>query len=229
MRRTTAGDGNAAPCHGAEARKGRRASAALNGAALVLVAACCIEQGAAETFRGGPAPATATAMLEARGTTGASAARALGRGGVTGLPLPRFASIRSSPVNVRKGPGTDYPLALVYQRAGLPIEIVQEFEGWRQVRDWDGATGWVLGALLSGRRTAIVEPWPERRHAGRGGLVPLLEGRSLAAGVVAQLEPGAVAGVKSCDGRWCDVAVASYRGYVEQRRLWGVYPGERVR
>src|SRR5437868_15043292 len=79
--------------------------------------------------------------------------------GATGLPVPRFLSLKSDRVNMRKGPGTDYPTAWVYRRAGLPLEVIKEFEGWRQVRDADGATGWVLQTFLSGRRTALVLPW----------------------------------------------------------------------
>ena len=79
--------------------------------------------------------------------------------GASGLPVPRFVSLKSDRVNMRKGPGTDYPTAWVYRRAGLPLEVIKEFEGWRQVRDADGASGWVLQTFLSGRRTALVLPW----------------------------------------------------------------------
>ena len=79
--------------------------------------------------------------------------------GASGLALPRFASLKSDRVNLRQGPGTDYPTAWVFRRAGLPVEIVKEFESWREVRDAEGTTGWVLGSMLSGRRTAVVLPW----------------------------------------------------------------------
>jgi len=177
-----------------------------------------------------PRPAQATAMMNGAPNASGGTARPLGRGAVTGLPLPRFASLRSDPVNMRKGPGTEYPLALVYQRAGLPVEIMQEFEGWRQVRDWDGTTGWVLGALLSGRRTAIVQPWPDKgARQGAERNIPLYAAKRATGDLVAMLEPGTVASMKSCDGTWCDVTVAAFRGYLEQGRLWGVYPGEKVR
>ncbi|MBN9291377.1 MAG: hypothetical protein J0H36_09735, partial [Hyphomicrobium denitrificans] len=70
----------------------------------------------------------------------------------SGRPVPRFVSLKSDRVNLRNGPGTDYPTGWVYRRAGLPLEIVQEFESWRKVRDSEGATGWVLQSFLSGRR-----------------------------------------------------------------------------
>lgn len=79
--------------------------------------------------------------------------------GASGLPVPRYVSLKSDRVNMRNGPGTDYPTAWVYRRAGLPLEVIKEYEGWRQVRDADGAAGWVLQSFLSGRRTALVLPW----------------------------------------------------------------------
>jgi SH3-like domain-containing protein len=47
--------------------------------------------------------------------------------------------------------------------------------------------------------------------------------------VVAVVEAGVIANVRSCDGRWCYVSIADYRGYVEQKKLWGVYEGEVVK
>ena len=76
--------------------------------------------------------------------------------GPSGLPVPRFVSLKSGRVNVRVGPGEDYKIAWVFVKSGLPIEVVQEFDNWRQIRDSDGATGWVFQSLLSGKRTAVV-------------------------------------------------------------------------
>ena len=72
----------------------------------------------------------------------------------TGLPLPRFVSLKSNNVNVRRGPGQDYDVVFTFVRAGLPVEITDEFENWRKIRDSDGSEGWVFHSLLSGKRTA---------------------------------------------------------------------------
>ena len=77
-------------------------------------------------------------------------------GPVTGLPLPRYASLKTDRVNLREGPSKDHATKWVYQRAGLPVEITAEFDIWRKVRDSEGVEGWVLHSLLSGRRTALV-------------------------------------------------------------------------
>jgi SH3-like domain-containing protein len=148
--------------------------------------------------------------------------------GPSGLPIPRFVSLKSDRVNMRKGPGTDYPTVWVYRRAGLPLEIVKEFESWRQVRDADGATGWVLQSLLSGRRTALVLPW-EVKAGAPPPKVALRNDDSTRAHVVAMVEAGVIANLASCDGRWCRVSIDKFHGYVEQKKLWGVYEGEVVK
>ncbi len=143
----------------------------------------------------------------------------------SGLPVPRFVSLKSDRVNLRNGPGTDYPTGWVYRRAGLPVEVIKEFESWRQVRDSEGATGWVLQSLLSGRRTGLVLPW-ERKTGSPPPLVPIMASDSERSGVVANVEAGVIADLHACDGRWCRVTVDQYAGYIEQKKLWGVYEGE---
>lgn len=145
--------------------------------------------------------------------------------GGSGLPVPRFVSLKSDRVNMRKGPGTDYPTAWVYRRAGLPLEVIKEYEGWRQVRDADGAAGWVLQSFLSGRRTALVLPW-EIKAGGTAPKVALRYDDSERSRPVAMVEAGVIANIATCDGRWCKVSIDRFRGYIEQKKLWGVYEGE---
>jgi SH3-like domain-containing protein len=138
----------------------------------------------------------------------------------TGLPLPRFVSLKSGEVNVRRGPGQDYDVAFTFVREGLPVEIIQEFDTWRKIRDAEGEVGWVFHSLLSGERTALVAPWET------SGQFPAHSAASSGAAVVAYLEPRVVAGVKECTGNWCLISVQDHQGWIEQERLWGVYPGE---
>src|SRR5262245_19459591 len=93
-------------------------------------------------------------------TTLVAAARAAGdtAGPKSGLPVPRFVSLKPDRVNVRGGPTRDHEVTFVYTRAGLPVEITAESDNWRRIRDWEGSEGWVYHSLLSGRRTAVVMP-----------------------------------------------------------------------
>ena len=153
---------------------------------------------------------------------------ALAQENPTGLPLPRFASTRSSPINVRVGPGTRYDVAWVYVKPGTPVEIIQEFDTWRKIRDVDGSVGWVHQNLLSGKRAGLAAPWKE------GEQTALLSGRNADDGVRAWLGSNFRVEIDSCDGEWCEVSAtarsdgrsASYSGFLPQSELWGVYQGE---
>jgi SH3-like domain-containing protein len=143
-------------------------------------------------------------------------------GSVTGLPLPRYASLKTDRVNLREGPSKDHATKWVFQRAGLPVEITAEFATWRRVRDSEGAEGWVLHTLLSGRRTALVGPGKKEETYA------VVAGPSDKADLVAKLQAGVIVNVKRCDGAWCQVFGDGYKGYVKQTELWGVYPDEKV-
>lgn len=129
---------------------------------------------------------------------------------------------------MRQGPGTDYPTAWIYNRAGLPVEVIEEYESWRKVRDAEGTTGWILSSLLSGRRTALVLPW-DLKPGAVAPQVSLRTNDSERAGAVAMVEAGVIADVQKCDGTWCYVTIDNFRGYIEQAKLWGVYQREQVK
>jgi SH3-like domain-containing protein len=140
---------------------------------------------------------------------------------------PKFFSLKSNPVNLRKGPGIKYPKVWVFRREGLPVEVLREHGRWRQVRDSDGATGWILRTLISSRRTALVTPW-QLKESGKAAkrLTALYSGARSGSRQVAMLEAGTLVSLKSCDGQWCRVSIGRFKGYVRQERLWGVYPRE---
>ncbi|TDR95031.1 SH3 domain-containing protein [Enterovirga rhinocerotis] len=144
-------------------------------------------------------------------------------GKVSGLPVPRYVSLKTDRVNLREGPSKDHRTAWVFQRAGLPVEITAEFETWRRIRDAEGTEGWVLHSLLSGRRTALVMPWAK---AGTEPL-PLYDKADEKARVVAQLQPNVIANVRTCREGWCRIIIGKdTSGFIKQDRLWGVYPNE---
>lgn len=166
----------------------------------------------------------ATATLAAFGSCSAASAQDMTAGTVTGLPIPRYVSLKSDRVNLREGPSKEHRTRWVFQRAGLPVEITAEFETWRRVRDADGSEGWVLHSLLSGRRTALVAPWSKAKEE----TFPLQQSASENSPVVARLQPGVIANVASCANSWCRVTIAKADGFIKQERLWGVYPNEKV-
>lgn len=135
----------------------------------------------------------------------------------SGLPIPRYVSLASEKVFVRTGPALRYPIRWVYQREYMPVEIIQEFDTWRKIRDIDGDDGWVYQAMLSGKRTAIVK--------GEVNLFIRKE-PSLESKPVAYLEPGVVADISECAAEWCQIAADGYTGWAERKFLWGIYDEE---
>ena len=167
-----------------------------------------------------------SAVVLAAGLLGASVTTAFSAKDSTlttsGLPVPRYVSLKSDHVNVRAGPTKDNDVAWVYTRSGLPVEITAEFENWRRVRDSEGAEGWVYHSLLSGRRTAVVT------MKSKDELAPLYDRADETSAVSARLQAGVVAQVKKCTTGWCHVAGNGFDGWIQQQRLWGVYADEKV-
>jgi SH3-like domain-containing protein len=141
----------------------------------------------------------------------------------SGLPVPRFVSLKSDHVNVRGGPEKDHDVAWVYARPGLPVEITAEYANWRKIRDWDGSEGWVYHSLLSGKRTAFVA-----RSKTTKALVPLYETADPQSPLRAELEQGVLGTVKRCSGHWCRFVGQGFDGWIQQDHLWGVYPNEKI-
>lgn len=140
-------------------------------------------------------------------------------GTATGLPVPRFVSLKSGRANVRRGPGTDFPIDWVYRKSGLPLEVIAESSNWRRIRDHEGDGGWIWHSMLDGERTAIVD-------AADGAPIALHAEPADGAPVIAYAEKGLVARVKSCKAQWCRLETRGYEGWVLQETLWGVYAGE---
>ena len=154
---------------------------------------------------------------------GEAAAQAVGPNR-SGLPIPRFVTLKSGRVNLRIGPGRNYPVEWMYLKAGLPVEVIQEFDNWRRVRDSEGAEGWINQSLLSGRRSGIAAPW----FRGKDTTIPMRAEPAETSRLVASIEPGAMGEIQGCNGSWCQMRFDRYRGWVPQALIWGVYPDENV-
>jgi SH3-like domain-containing protein len=167
----------------------------------------------------GVASRAAIALLLAL-TCAATTARA-GGDPTTGLPVPRFVSLKADRVAVRGGPDKDHDVSWIYTRAGWPVEITAEFDNWRRIRDSDGSEGWVYHSLLSGKRTAAVQ------MKSKTDLAQLHANPDDKSAVTAQLQVGVLGTVKSCTGTWCQFAGDGFDGWIAQNELWGVYPNEK--
>lgn len=140
------------------------------------------------------------------------------RPGRTGLPLPRFVSLRAAEVNLRTGPGVRYPIDWVYRRRDLPVEIIDEHETWRRIRDWEGTIGWVHQSMLQGSRQVLVT----------GEARPLRKLPQKIADPIAVVEPGVIGELEICELGWCQVNVEGLSGWMQRHEFYGVYPREKI-
>jgi SH3-like domain-containing protein len=137
----------------------------------------------------------------------------------TALPLPRFAALKSEKVFARAGPDQRYPVTWIYNKPGLPVEITQEYDAWRKIKDSDGGEGWVHKTLLSGKRTVLIKS---------KDTVTLKDTSDTKGRVMAKLEPRVIARLDRCSMTWCKVEADGYKGWVERNLLWGIYAAEEL-
>ena len=130
----------------------------------------------------------------------------------TGLPLPRFVSLKGDKANLRRGPSLDHKIDWVYKRKHLPLKIVGEFGHWRKVTDFEGFSGWMYKDLLSGSRYIIVTKKETllRNKADFNSLGKAILKRKVMGKLI------------NCNGLWCLISVKKTRGYVLRNDIWGV-------
>ena len=138
----------------------------------------------------------------------------------SGLPLPRFVSLRSDEVNLRSGPGKQYPMDWIYSRRDLPVEVIAEFQEWRKIRDWQGTEGWVHQSMIWARRMVVITQ-------GRKKLKAEPDDKAV---ILAELDTNVVARLMSCprDKNFCKVEVQNIQGWLRRDEFWGVYQGEYI-
>ena len=137
-------------------------------------------------------------------------------GPVTGLPLPRFVSIKAASANARRGPSLSNRVDWEFTRKGQPVRVTAEYENWRRVEDSEGAGGWVHYSLLSSNRTVLITDEQATLYADP----------STASPKVALAMQGVIAALEQCDSGWCEVEADGYSGWVQTNSLWGLQADE---
>jgi len=145
--------------------------------------------------------------------------------GATQLTLPRFATLRATKANLHVGPGPNYPISWLLLRKGMPVEIIAEFDTWRQIRDWQGTEGWIHKSLLGGKRSF----WT------LGKTQELKNKPDENSKTVAFIEATVVGIILECQAKWCKVDIKStteatknqtFKGWLPRQAVWGTYPHE---
>ena len=154
------------------------------------------------------AAAVALALGGCKGQHGQSQ----GRVTPSGLPVPRYVSLKFAEVNARGGPGDDYRLLWVYRARNLPLQVIEETQDWRRVCDPTGAVAWVKATGVDGRRTVIrlkAEP------------LPLLDKPAEGSKTDATLAARAITSLDRCDKGWCRLKGKGGGGWAPAGELWG--------
>ena len=132
--------------------------------------------------------------------------------GADSAALPRFASLKADEVYMRVGPDQSYPVRWVYVRKGMPVEITEEHDAWRYVRDIEGEEGWIHRVMLSGTRTVIVT----------GNAMATAYDSPTSNDPVFRAEPGVIGELGPCEEGWCQVTIESVKGWMPMDTLWGI-------
>lgn len=127
--------------------------------------------------------------------------------------VPYWTSIVPGKARVRTGPGRNFPATWLYQRAGLPVRVIETFPNWRRIQDPDGATGWMQANLLTDKK---------RMGMVRAPLVELRAVPDASARVTYRAQGGVIGELTRCTTGWCVLDVRGKRGWVLKTALWGV-------
>ena len=140
-------------------------------------------------------------------------------GQVTGYKIPRFVALKSDEVNVRIGSSTNYPIILKYITKNMPVEITDEYERWRKIRDREGNEGWIYGDLLKGDRFAIII------KNNKSNIYVFSKPDGVPIGEIGKLN---IVTIKVCLKKWCKIKFDSHKGWVNKKNLWGIYKNETI-
>ena len=133
----------------------------------------------------------------------------------SGLPIPRYVTLKSDPVKARAGPSDDHRVLWAFHVRGLPVQVVAETQDWRRICDPEGGLSWVNKLVTDGRRS-VMRTQP--------GDAPILSAPRDDAAPVAYLAHQALASLDRCDGDWCRVRVGAIKGWLRGTAVWGVEP-----
>ena len=130
----------------------------------------------------------------------------------SGLPVPRYVSLKFADVNARAGPGDHSRLLWVYRAKGLPVQVVAETDEWRRICDPEGGLAWVHKRTTDGRRTVM------RLAAGP---LAMHNAAKPDAHVSAYLQSRALAVLDRCEMGWCRIKAGQRSGWIPAGGVWG--------
>ena len=138
------------------------------------------------------------------------------KGVVTGYDIPRFVSLKSDKINLRVGPSINYPINLTYIKKNYPIEIIDEFDVWRKVRDHKNNTGWIKKGLLKGDRFILTGL--DNKNVKIFNYPDGIE--------IGIIKKNNILRLEKCLEDWCFISNQLIEGWITKDGIWGAYNKE---
>ena len=138
-------------------------------------------------------------------------------GVITGLDIPRFVSLKSNDANLRVGPSQNYPILIKYIQKNLPIEVIDEFDVWRKVKDYQNNIGWLHKSLIKGERFVLINTDGKNNkkiHNRPNGKI------------IGFIQKNNIVELNKCIFKWCYIVHFKLEGWVSKKDIWGVYDKE---
>ena len=121
-----------------------------------------------------------------------------------------YLMLKNSKVNVRMGPGLDYPVKFIYKKKYLPVKIIDKKENFRKVIDHKKNSGWIHISQLKKVNSVIV-------LSNR----ILFKKPSFNSRPIANIDTGRLIVLKKCKKDWCEVSSQNYKGWINMDDVWG--------
>ena len=125
-----------------------------------------------------------------------------------------FASLRSQETNVRSGPGLSYPVKFTFQKRGLPVHVISEYDNWSEIKDYEGQTGWIANSLITKKRTLLVRTDKD--------FINMHKKYNAKSSILYRLENNVVGNYLKCLDDWCAISVENKKGWVERNEVFGI-------
>jgi len=138
----------------------------------------------------------------------------------TGLEIPRYVSLKSNDANIRVGPSKNYPIEIKFIKKNYPLKVLEEYEDWRKVEDFQKNFGWIHKSLISGTRTGIV-------LSNDNKTIKLLN--TLNGNVIGEIGKGNIVFLEKCKIDWCLVSLGNFKGWIDKKYIWGVKKKEIIK
>ena len=122
-----------------------------------------------------------------------------------------YMSLKNKKVNVRYGPGLDYPIKFVFNKKNYPVEIIDQKENFRKILDFKKNSGWIHRSQLKKSSSFIALD-----------TVILFSDSTKFSRPIAKIESGRLLNKKKCNLNWCRVETEEYKGWVLKENLWGL-------